>query len=195
MKTILLVRHAKSSWENFAVADIDRPLNDRGKRNAPDMAARLLKRNIFIDAFISSPAKRAFTTAKLFCEAYETDKSQIIVVPSLYEPTHAAFVQAIAQAPQTAATIALFSHNPGITAFANALVSNRHGGPLDLDSGSLPGEPGSEVADIASELHQAVRIDDMPTCSVFAVRYELSSWKSFEPGRGIFYFFDYPRNH
>ena len=66
-KTLLIIRHAKSSWDIGTLTDFERPLNERGKRDAPEMAARLKKRNIKIDAFVSSPAKRAKKTAELFC--------------------------------------------------------------------------------------------------------------------------------
>src|SRR5690349_9793579 len=105
MKTILLVRHAKSSWENFSVTDEERPLNDRGKKNAPEMAKRLLKKNIAIDAFISSPAKRAKTTAEYFAEEYGVSKKKIILIPELYMAAAAAFINTIQNAPETAETI------------------------------------------------------------------------------------------
>ena len=69
-KTLLIIRHAKSSWDAAGtLTDFERPLNERGKKDAPEMAARLKKRNIKVDAFISSPAKRAKKTAELFCAA------------------------------------------------------------------------------------------------------------------------------
>jgi len=125
MKTILLVRHAKSSWENFSVNDEERPLNARGKRDAPDMARRLLKKNILIDVFLSSPALRAKTTAEFFAEEYEMQKDKIIIVPELYMANNAAFTDTIKNAPADADIIALFSHNSGITEFANTLSSTK----------------------------------------------------------------------
>ena len=107
----------------FWVEDFDRPLNHRGIRDAPEMAKRLLKQEIKIDAFISSPAKRALTTASYFSEAYNKSPGSIIVIPSLYEPTHAAFFNAIETLDDSLENVALFSHNPGITAFANTLTA------------------------------------------------------------------------
>ncbi|MBO9571052.1 MAG: histidine phosphatase family protein [Chitinophagaceae bacterium] len=125
MKTILLVRHAKSSWENFSVDDRERPLNPRGKRDAPEMARRLLKKNILIDAFLSSPALRAKTTAEYFAEEYEMNKNKIIIVPELYMANNEAFINTIRHAPADADIIAIFSHNNGITEFANTLTDTR----------------------------------------------------------------------
>jgi phosphohistidine phosphatase len=70
MKSILLVRHAKSSWDSPTMQDFDRPLNDRGNRDAPMMANRLLERKAGIDIFVTSTAVRALTTAKYFIKAY-----------------------------------------------------------------------------------------------------------------------------
>lgn len=122
MKSILLVRHAKSSWD-FNVEDFERPLNHRGETDAPAMAKRLLKKDIKIDTFVSSPAKRAFTTAVFFAEAYKEKKKNIIIVPSLYEASVSAFFSAIEGLDKDFKTVALFSHNPGITAFANTLTT------------------------------------------------------------------------
>jgi len=122
MKLLLLIRHAKSSW-NFSVDDFDRPLNERGLHDAPAMAKRLVKKNIKIDAFVSSPAKRALTTATFFAEAYDKKQKDILVIPSLYEPNQVAFFDAIEQLDDNLQTVALFSHNPGITAFANKLTA------------------------------------------------------------------------
>lgn len=162
MKTILLIRHAKSSWENFTVSDADRPLNERGKKNAPEMAKRLLKKKIKIEAFISSPALRAHTTAQYFAEVYGEAKSNIILVPELYMAGEEAFTRTIQNAPSKAGTIALFSHNNGITEYANRLTTTR--------------------------------IDDMPTCAVFAVKCKIDNWQDFTVGNNEFYFFDYPKS-
>ena len=78
MKQLILVRHAKSDWGNPGLDDFDRPLNERGKKNAPVMAQRLLDKKIKIDAFISSPAKRAAKTAKIFAETFKQKKDVIV---------------------------------------------------------------------------------------------------------------------
>ena len=125
MKTIILVRHAKSSWDDFSLKDEDRPLTDRGKKNAPEMARRLLKKKIPIDAILSSPAKRAKSTAELFAKEYDIAKKKIILIPELYMASSDAFIRTIRNAPEKADSIALFSHNEGITQFANALSEAR----------------------------------------------------------------------
>jgi phosphohistidine phosphatase len=161
MKSILIIRHAKSSWDSIDVSDFDRPLNDRGKEDAPKMAKRLLERHVSIDAYISSSAKRARKTAALFIKEFDGDKDQIILVPELYLAGPDAFYDAIAKAPASAKTIAVFSHNPGITEFANDLTD--------------------------------VRIDDMPTCAIFAVKADIKNWSEFKDAEKQYWFFDYPK--
>jgi phosphohistidine phosphatase len=125
LKTVILVRHAKSDWADTSLDDFDRPLNDRGKRDAPVMAHRLLDKKVKIDAFIASPAKRARKTASIFAEAYKKDKEDIIFRDELYGAGPAVFEDVIAKADKKFDTIAIFSHNPGITDFANQLTSTR----------------------------------------------------------------------
>jgi phosphohistidine phosphatase len=125
MKHILIIRHAKSSWADPSQDDFDRPLNERGKQDGPQMAQRLLARSITIDAFISSPAKRARKTAALFAAEFNYEKENIILVPELYHASPANFYEVIAKASPQANTIAVFSHNPGITEFVNMLTEVR----------------------------------------------------------------------
>lgn len=125
LKTILLIRHAKSDWGDPSLSDFDRPLNDRGKRDAPVMAHRLLDKNIFIDAFISSPAKRARRTAAIFAKEYKRDKDEIIFRDELYGAAENVFFDVILTAGNKFKCIAIFSHNPGLTDFANLLTNTR----------------------------------------------------------------------
>jgi phosphohistidine phosphatase len=162
MKTLLLVRHAKSSWNEPGVDDIDRPLNDRGKTDAPVMAKRLKNKGVKIDTFITSPAKRARRTARFFAEEYNLDKKDLIIEEKLYMAAPSAFTEIISKIKDKHDTAILFSHNPGITDFANTLTQ--------------------------------VRIDNMPTCAIFAVTANINSWSEFEQSEKNFLFFDYPKN-
>ena len=162
MKTLILVRHAKSSWNEIGLGDAERPLNERGKADAPEMAKRLKEKGIKIDLFVSSTAKRAKKTAKYFAEEYSVKKDDIVLVEELYMATDDAFKKTIGNLGDKYDVVALFSHNPGITEFANALSN--------------------------------VRIDNMPTCSVFAVQANTNKWADFENAEKNFLFFDYPKN-
>ena len=124
MKTLLLVRHAKSSWDLATLNDFDRSLNERGKKDAPVMAQRLLDRKIDINIFVSSPAKRAKKTAELFCSIYKKDKEQIIFVPALYHASINTFFEVVTQLNDDYNCVTIFSHNPVITEFVNQLVEN-----------------------------------------------------------------------
>jgi phosphohistidine phosphatase len=118
MKTLLLVRHAKSDWP-VDVEDFDRPLNELGIINAPKMARFLKDRSVEIDTFISSPAQRALHTCELFSEVFEksysTDKT-------LYNPRESNFENLIYGLDDSINSVALFSHNNGISNFANSLT-------------------------------------------------------------------------
>ena len=121
MKTILCVRHAKSGWDDPSLSDIERKLTHRGKSDAKLMAKRLQERSIEIDAFVSSTAKRAKKTAKIFMKEFEKDKKKLQLTASLYEASVKDFYDVIESLDDKDKTVALFSHNPGITDFVNSL--------------------------------------------------------------------------
>jgi phosphohistidine phosphatase len=123
MKTLLFIRHAKSSWSDGTLSDFERPLNDRGKQDAPVMASRLKNKDVNIDAFVSSPAKRALSTAILFAETYNVKKKNIITYPELYHAEPEIFTNVIASLDNNFASVAIFSHNPSITFFINGLTN------------------------------------------------------------------------
>lgn len=120
MKTILIVRHAKSGWDK-PLPDFDRKLTERGKTDAKNMAIRLVEKNITIDFFISSPAARAQKTAGIFMKELAAQKDKLKVIPALYEPSVKSFYEVIEGVDDEADCIALFSHNPGISQFVNSL--------------------------------------------------------------------------
>lgn len=123
MKSVLFIRHAKSSWDDVSVSDFDRPLHERGKRDAPEMARHLVKRKVPLDSFISSPAKRARKTAEFFLKAYEVPENALILKAELYLPSDEVFYEVIEGVENQFHHLAIFSHNPGITHFVNLLTS------------------------------------------------------------------------
>ena len=125
MKTIIIVRHAKSSWDDLSLSDFDRPLNERGKHDAPIMAERLLKKQPTIQAFISSPAKRARKTATIFAKTYGLEKGDVQLKDDLYMASESVFYSVISQLPESVNSIAVFAHNPGLTDFVNSLTHFR----------------------------------------------------------------------
>ena len=123
MKTILLIRHAKSD-QTFFGNDFERPINERGKRDAPVMAKKLLDKKLAIDVFVSSPAKRAKKTAEIFCKEYKGKEEDIIFVSALYHAAPEVFYDVIANLDDSFNNVAVFSHNPGITYFVNNLAES-----------------------------------------------------------------------
>src|SRR5271155_1967481 len=121
MKTLILVRHAKSSHTFGPASDFDRPLNERGFREASAMGKMLFKKKILIDQFVSSAALRAKTTAELFISEYNRKPKEIYFVPSLYHASPENFLALIQELSDNYEHVALFSHNPGITDFAISL--------------------------------------------------------------------------
>lgn len=121
VKKILLVRHGKSEWGNAHLADFDRPLNPRGHRNAPEMAARLLQKELVPQLVVSSPALRAITTAKHFVQAWKKSVAQIKEEPLIYEANVKALMKVINSLDNRYDYIAIFGHNPGFTDLANYL--------------------------------------------------------------------------
>jgi len=125
MKTLVLIRHAKSDWSHEGLSDVERPLNDRGRKDAPEMAKRLRKKGLEIDLFLSSPAKRAFRTARFFAEEFDVKKDDIQVEEKLYGAMPQQFEEVIASITDKEDIVAVFSHNPGITNYANSLCEVR----------------------------------------------------------------------
>jgi len=127
------------------------------------MAQRLVDRNISIDAFVASPAKRAKRTAELFCETYKKNTGDINFISALYHAPALEFYEVIKTLDDSYNTVAIFAHNPGITYFVNGLVAG-------------------------------VRIDNMPTCAVFAIEVDTDRWIDFTKAKKELLFFDYPKN-
>ena len=124
LKTLLLIRHAKSSWDDPELTDYERPLNERGKKDAPAMAEKLYERGIKIDAFVTSPARRARKTAEQFAKRYKKEKEDLLLKTELYMASDEAFNSVVEKLNDDIDCVAIFSHNPGITDFANSLTDD-----------------------------------------------------------------------
>lgn len=120
MKTVYIVRHSKAE-QNFLGADFERKLTEVGKLNSELMANRLLVKQTAIDLFISSPAKRAKTTAQQFAQIYKVDKESIVYKSELYHAPDFVYTEVIKKLDDTSDSIIVFAHNPGITDFINGL--------------------------------------------------------------------------
>jgi phosphohistidine phosphatase len=121
MKILVLIRHAKSNWDNPGIDDFDRPLNKRGKRDAPFMGERLRTRAILPDLIVSSPAIRARKTVEKIAHKVGYPQEAIIYKPNLYLPGFEEFVETIHSIDDNFNKTYLVSHNPGITELAYIL--------------------------------------------------------------------------
>ena len=121
MKTLFLIRHAKSSWDNAALPDKERPLNDRGRRDAPKMGERLAKREVKPDLILSSPAVRALSTAEFIAEKLDYRRKDIVVTERLYAAEVDDLLDVIRQLGDELKCVMLFGHNPEFTELAHRL--------------------------------------------------------------------------
>ena len=126
-KELFLFRHAKSSWDDPTISDHDRPLNERGYRNAPEMGRRLSDRGVSPDVLISSTALRACTTAEIMAGSINFPKDQIVFDSTLYHASATELQEYIGGLDDAHFSVMLFGHNPGMT----SLVSHLFGLPID----------------------------------------------------------------
>ncbi|MBA2423274.1 MAG: histidine phosphatase family protein [Chitinophagales bacterium] len=124
MKTLILVRHGKSSWKDIGINDHDRPLNNRGERDVPFMAKIISKKGINPDLLISSTAVRAIATAKGFAQELGYERKKIITLKQLYLAELDGWLDAIHEIPDKENLVMAFGHNPGITNLVNFLTKN-----------------------------------------------------------------------
>ena len=121
MKKIILIRHAKSDWDNPSLPDYDRPLADRGLRDAPQMATSLKNRGVHLDLICSSTAQRAKQTACITAEVLGYSEEEIHWEKSLYHASASHLLQFIQSQSNQIQTLLLVGHNPGLTELINIL--------------------------------------------------------------------------
>ena len=121
MKKLFVVRHAKSSWDFPELDDYDRPLNKRGKKNAPEMGKRLAKKQLRPEKMITSPAKRAAATARRIAEEISFPTSKIEKESLMYHGSTRSMISVIQGAGDKVGTLMIFGHNPGLTDLVNYL--------------------------------------------------------------------------
>jgi phosphohistidine phosphatase len=164
MKTLYIIRHAKSSWNYPGLSDFERPLNERGKRDAPRMGKRLKEKGVRPDLFLSSPAKRAFSTAKRIANVLGYEKEHIKTDKKLYHADDETMLEVIHGLKNKYNEVMVFGHNPGLTDFVNALMDTEH------------------------------PIDNIPTSGVVCFQFQTDAWATITWGTGHLLFFDYPKS-
>ena len=154
MKTLFVMRHAKSSWDNASIADCDRPLNDRGLRTAPFMGELMASRGVQPDVVVSSPAKRAMQTALLVKEAAGLN-CPVEFNEKIYEASPLTLVGVVSELSDEYSSALIVGHNPGMEGFIRYLTGRLEPMPtaalamieLDTESWSdLTSETGRLIA-------------------------------------------------
>jgi phosphohistidine phosphatase len=155
MKTLLLMRHAKSSWDDASLADFDRPLNGRGKRDAPLMGKMLARMDLVPDLIIASTARRAARTAELVAQALAFE-GKVTFTDELYHASPDIYVELARLTPQTTETLLMVGHNPGIEEAIDLLCGIGEHMPtgaiaclrLPVDNWNLIAEDENELQDL-----------------------------------------------
>lgn len=148
MKKLILIRHAKSSWDKPWQNDHDRPLAERGLRDAPEMAKRLKKRGIQPEIILSSTALRAIQTAKITAQELNFPEEKIETEKNLFHASPNMILKIIHMQKDTHDTLFVFGHNPGLNELINELG-------VDLDNLPTSGQIGFKLdAESWSELNR-----------------------------------------
>ena len=164
MKTILLLRHAKSDWDNPALADFERPLAKRGLKDAPRMGAVLSSFEIAPDRILASPARRAKETAELVAEACGYKKA-IEWHEAFYGGNAEDLIAALQRLPNSVEQVLLVGHNPTMEETVSSLISGDEGQPIII----------------------------MPTAALACLQVDVRDWAELELGEGVLQWFLIPR--
>ena len=163
MKTLYLIRHAKSSWKYPNLDDFERPLNKRGRKSAPIMGKILKKLKVAPDLVLSSPANRAAMTARIIAASINYPLENIRYNEAIYEFSESALIHVVKRIDDAVNKAMVVGHNPAINGMANYI-------------GDQP-------------------ISNIPTCGVFCVELDISSWTKISEHCGKLKFFEFPKKH
>lgn len=166
MKKLTLIRHAKSSWSDFSLADEDRPLNKRGQRDAPFMAALMFKNGWLPKLFVCSTANRAQSTCAVFVENIPQEKSvKVISDPNIYMASVSQLLRIVKSLPNEIDHIALVGHNPGFTQLANYFIADGY-------------------------------LDNLPTCGIVEIEGKtVEEWTDFNDEKAVVKEVHYPKKY
>jgi phosphohistidine phosphatase len=161
MLYLTLIRHAKSSWKDPDLSDFDRPLNKRGRHSAPLMGQMMKDKGLAVECILSSPAKRAITTARLIAAELGYPEHRIEQREELYKADSEQLLHYVQALEPRFSRVALVGHNPALTRFCNDL--------------------------------SGAGIDNLPTCAVAVIEFDLDDWRAVHPGLGRLAQMEYPR--
>ncbi len=168
MKTVLILRHAKSDWGDSDLADFDRPLAKRGLEDAPRMGEVLAQFDCIPDRILSSPAQRAKQTAELAAKACGYRKT-IQWEESFYGGSSDDLIAALQQLSPAVERVLLVGHNPTLEETVLALCS-----------------PGFTEIEEAGTLK-------LPTAGLVCINFEMVDWQDLQPGEGVLQWFIIPK--
>lgn len=169
MKTVILMRHAKSSWDDPGLADHDRPLNKRGRRSAPAIAAWLGERGHVPDTVLCSSAARARETFELLRQGLPAALPDPVIERGLYHAAPAALRERLAALDQACAAAMIIGHEPGLGALTRKL------------------------SDGQADPRCARAFEHFPTAAAAVLKFDISDWSSLADGIGRFTDFAVPR--
>ncbi|MET0975748.1 MAG: histidine phosphatase family protein [Leifsonia sp.] len=164
MKTLVLVRHAKSDWGDPSLPDHQRPLNVRGRHDAPRMGRRMRERGLAPEVVLSSSAVRALTTAAVIAGELGFDPDDIRVLDLLYGASPATMLDVVGELDDAVGSAMVVAHDPGMSDLAAHFT---------MDSG-------------------ADAIAQMPTCAVATFTFDVGSWSELDTARPTSTHFDAP---
>jgi len=162
MKTLLLMRHAKSSWDTPQQKDFDRPLNERGRRVAPLMGRYLRRQKIHPDLVLCSPAERAKETAGLFTAAAQLS-GELRLDERIYDASVYTLLQVVSQVEDDASSVLMIGHNPGLEELILRLTGQIRRMPTAaLASIQLDIERWADVREMSGRLDWIQRPKELP---------------------------------
>lgn len=164
MKILYVIRHAKSSWDDAGISDMDRPLNERGKADAPRMGKRLKEKAFHPDLMLSSPARRAFSTCVKIAKVIGYPESDIKTEAKLYHAGKEQILAVLKNMNDQFNAVMIFGHNPGLTEFVNSMSSR------------------GEIT------------NNLPTCGVVAFELPVSRWADASLRSGKVILYDFPKS-
>jgi phosphohistidine phosphatase len=161
MRKLLIMRHAKSSWDNPDISDFDRPLNQRGLQAAPFMGNQIYKNGLIPDLIVSSTAKRAKQTAILVRESAGVE-TKIEFEEKIYEASPTTLLYVVAELSDKHESVMLVGHNPGMEGFIRILTGEIHQMPTAaLAQISLNIEKWNDISINCGQLELLIRPKDL----------------------------------
>ena len=148
MKTIYIVRHAKSSWDFIQLEDHERPLTEQGIKRTKLVGEYLAQKKVSVDLIISSHAVRAYETAKIIANALDYPEEDIVTDKQIYHADAGGFFYRFTEAPEEANSVMIVGHNPTVTELVNHFLKK----PIDW----LP------TTGVAGFVFKAKRWEDLP---------------------------------